>query len=114
MDPLQKAGPADEGGAAVGIENQPGRYQDSAFGPAGEVALKLAFTRFTSIDRSSKPLELRDGQVLPSTLARHRDDDRAIGERRDEVIAFYGDATTVRPFAFATTIKNMKGLLQDG
>jgi len=34
--------------------------------------------------------------------------------RRDDVIAFYGDAATVRPFAFAATIKEMKGLLHNG
>ena len=38
----------------------------------------------------------------------------AVGERRDDVIAFYGDATTVRPLAFAATIKDMKGLLHNG
>ena len=30
--------------------------------------------------------------------------------RRDDVMAFYGDATSVRPLAFAATIKDMKGL----
>ncbi len=34
--------------------------------------------------------------------------------RRDDVIAFYGDAVTVRPLAFAATIKDMKGLLYNG
>ena len=34
--------------------------------------------------------------------------------RRADVMAFYGDATTVRPLAFATTIKDMKGLLHNG
>ena len=34
--------------------------------------------------------------------------------RRDDVIAFYGDATSVRPSAFAATIKDMKGLLHNG
>jgi hypothetical protein len=34
--------------------------------------------------------------------------------RREDVIAFYGDATTVRPLAFAATIKDMKGLLHNG
>jgi hypothetical protein len=34
--------------------------------------------------------------------------------RREEVIAFYGDATSVRPLAFAATIKDMKGLLHNG
>ena len=34
--------------------------------------------------------------------------------RRDDVMAFYGDATTVRPLAFAATIKDMKGLLYNG
>ncbi len=38
--------------------------------------------------------------------------DRA--SRRDDVIAFYGDATSVRPLAFAATIKDMKGLLHNG
>ena len=33
---------------------------------------------------------------------------------RNDVIAFYGDATTVRPLAFAATIKDMKGLLHNG
>jgi hypothetical protein len=30
------------------------------------------------------------------------------------VIAFYRDATSVRPLAFAATIKDMKGLLHNG
>jgi hypothetical protein len=34
--------------------------------------------------------------------------------RRDDVMAFYGDATRVRPLAFAATIKDMKGLLHNG
>jgi hypothetical protein len=34
--------------------------------------------------------------------------------RRADVIAFYGDATSVRPLAFAATIKDMKGLLHNG
>jgi Domain of unknown function (DUF5659) len=34
--------------------------------------------------------------------------------RREDVIAFYGDATSVRPLAFAATIKDMKGLLHNG
>ena len=34
--------------------------------------------------------------------------------RRDDVIAFYGDAACVRPLAFAATIKDMKGLLYNG
>ena len=34
--------------------------------------------------------------------------------RRDDVMAFYGDAATVRPQAFAATIKDMKGLLHNG
>jgi hypothetical protein len=38
--------------------------------------------------------------------------DRA--SRRDDVIAFYGDATSVRPLAFAAAIKDMKGLLHNG
>lgn len=38
--------------------------------------------------------------------------DRA--SRRDDVMAFYGDATSVRPLAFASTIKDMKGLLHNG
>jgi hypothetical protein len=33
--------------------------------------------------------------------------------RRDDVMAFYGDATTVRPLAFAATIKDIKGLLHN-
>jgi hypothetical protein len=38
--------------------------------------------------------------------------DRA--SRRDDVIAFYGDAISVRPLAFAATIKDMKGLIHNG
>jgi len=38
--------------------------------------------------------------------------DRA--SRRDDVLAFYGDATSVRPLVFAATIKDMKGLLHNG
>ena len=34
--------------------------------------------------------------------------------RRADVMAFYGDATSVRPLAFASTIKDMKGLLHNG
>jgi hypothetical protein len=34
--------------------------------------------------------------------------------RRGDVMAFYGDATRVRPLAFAATIKDMKGLLYNG
>jgi hypothetical protein len=34
--------------------------------------------------------------------------------RRDDVLAFYGDATRVAPLAFAATIKDMKGLLHNG
>ena len=34
--------------------------------------------------------------------------------RRDDVMAFYGDSTCVRPLAFAATIKDMKGLLHNG
>jgi Domain of unknown function (DUF5659) len=34
--------------------------------------------------------------------------------RRDDVMAFYGDATSVRPLAFVSTIKDMKGLLHNG
>ena len=34
--------------------------------------------------------------------------------RRDDVLAFYGDAATVLPLAFAGTIKDMKGLLHNG
>ena len=34
--------------------------------------------------------------------------------RRDDVLAFYGDAISVRPLAFASTIKDMKGLLHNG
>lgn len=34
--------------------------------------------------------------------------------RRDDVMAFYGDATSVRPLAFVATIKDMKGLLHNG
>lgn len=38
--------------------------------------------------------------------------DRA--SRRDDVMAFYGEATSVPPSAFAATIKDMKGLLHNG
>ena len=38
--------------------------------------------------------------------------DRA--SRREDVMAFYGDAASVRPLAFAATIKDMKGLLHNG
>jgi Domain of unknown function (DUF5659) len=34
--------------------------------------------------------------------------------RRNDVKAFYGDATSVRPLAFSATIKDMKGLLHNG
>ncbi|MCK1745177.1 hypothetical protein IVA80_31350 [Bradyrhizobium sp. 139] len=34
--------------------------------------------------------------------------------RRDNVMAFYSDTTSVRPLAFAATIKDMKGLLHNG
>ena len=34
--------------------------------------------------------------------------------RRAEVMAFYGDATSVRPLAFSAAIKDMKGLLHNG
>ena len=34
--------------------------------------------------------------------------------RRGDVMAFYGNATSVRPLAFAATIKDMKGLLHNG
>jgi hypothetical protein len=34
--------------------------------------------------------------------------------RRNDVMAFYGDATSVRPLAFSATIKDMKGLLHNG
>jgi hypothetical protein len=34
--------------------------------------------------------------------------------RREDVIAFYGDAISVRPLGFAATIKDMKGLLHNG
>jgi hypothetical protein len=33
--------------------------------------------------------------------------------RRDDVMAFYGDAATVRPLSFAATIKEMKALLHN-
>jgi len=33
--------------------------------------------------------------------------------RREDVIGFYGDAISVRPMAFASTIKDMKGLLHN-
>ncbi len=34
--------------------------------------------------------------------------------RRDDVVAFYRNATSVRSLAFAATIKDMKGLLHNG
>jgi hypothetical protein len=34
--------------------------------------------------------------------------------RRDDVLAFYRDTISVRPSAFASTIKDMKGLLHNG
>jgi hypothetical protein len=34
--------------------------------------------------------------------------------RRDDVLAFYSDTINVRPLAFASTIKDMKGLLYNG
>ena len=34
--------------------------------------------------------------------------------RRGDVLAFYGDAISVHPMAFASTIKDMKGLLHNG
>jgi hypothetical protein len=34
--------------------------------------------------------------------------------RRDDVLAFYGGTISVRPLAFASTIKDMKGLLHNG
>jgi hypothetical protein len=34
--------------------------------------------------------------------------------RRNDVMAFHGDATSVRPLAFSATIKDMKGLLHNG
>ena len=34
--------------------------------------------------------------------------------RRDDVLAFYGGTGKVRPLAFASTIKDMKGLLHNG
>lgn len=34
--------------------------------------------------------------------------------RRADVMAFYSDAVSVRPLAFAATIKDMKGLLHNG
>jgi hypothetical protein len=34
--------------------------------------------------------------------------------RRKDVLAYYGDAASVRPLAFAATIKDMKGLLHNG
>ena len=33
--------------------------------------------------------------------------------RRGDVMGFYGDAISVRPLAFASTIKDMKGLLHN-
>ena len=34
--------------------------------------------------------------------------------RRNDVLAFYGDAISVPPLGFASTIKDMKGLLHNG
>jgi Domain of unknown function (DUF5659) len=34
--------------------------------------------------------------------------------RRDDALAFYGDTISVRPLAFAATIKDMKGMLHNG
>jgi hypothetical protein len=34
--------------------------------------------------------------------------------KAEDVMAFYGDATSVRPLAFSATIKDMKGLLHNG
>ena len=34
-------------------------------------------------------------------------------KRRDDVIAFYGKASSVRPLAFASAIKDMKALLHN-
>jgi hypothetical protein len=34
--------------------------------------------------------------------------------RRNDVLAFYNDAASVRPSAFAAAIKDMKGLLHNG
>lgn len=54
-------------------------------------------------------------------LVRLRDDGRRKvfvfrdrGSRRDDVMAFYADTTSVRPLAFTSTIKDMKGLLYNG
>lgn len=33
--------------------------------------------------------------------------------RRDDVMAFYGDQTTIPPLAFSSTIKDMKALLHN-
>ena len=33
--------------------------------------------------------------------------------RREDVMAYYGEAVTVRPLAFASTIKDMKALLHN-
>jgi hypothetical protein len=33
--------------------------------------------------------------------------------RRDDVMGFYGNAISVHPLAFASTIKDMKGLLHN-
>ncbi|MFG1288421.1 DUF5659 domain-containing protein [Xanthobacter versatilis] len=34
--------------------------------------------------------------------------------RRADILAFYGDTTSVGPLVFAATIKDMKGLLHNG
>lgn len=39
---------------------------------------------------------------------------RGRATRRDDVMAFYRDTISVQPLAFAATIKEMKGLLQNG
>jgi hypothetical protein len=48
-----------------------------------------------------------DGMANPSVFR-----DRPM--RRDDVLAFYIDTVSVRPLAFASTIKDVKGLLHNG
>ena len=55
-----------------------------------------------------EPLNLREDGRRKVFVFRNRT------TRRADVMAFYGDATSVRPLAFAATIKDMKGLLHNG
>ena len=76
----------------------------------GATAPEVAFT--VSEQQLS---DLPTAEALHAQRARRRKvfvfRDRAT--RRADVMAFYGDATSVRPLAFASTIKEMKGLLHN-